>query len=174
MTIDWKEVSNNKNVIWKPEDIITSEDVIKENIVPYGNSQDQLVPGLHYPKPSKWWTSKIWHFTISGTGSKIITWIGFKPSNIQIISNLSGGTWPIRSIGMTDGTNMYNTYEYNTTTGMKTYYVSTSVVFIEDGSSGTFYDTTATITSFDADWFTLNVTNKTLAGTVDCTYIAFQ
>ena len=38
--------------VWKPEDIITSEDVMKEHIVPYGSSQDQLVPGLHYPRPS--------------------------------------------------------------------------------------------------------------------------
>lgn len=46
---------------------------------------------------------------------------------------------------------MYDTYEYNTTNGMKTYYVNTNVVFIEDGSSGTFYNTTAVITSLDSD-----------------------
>jgi len=68
---------------------------------------------------------------------------------------------------------MYNTYDYNTNTGMKSYYVTTSVVFVEDWSSGTFYNTTATITSLDSDGFTLNVTNKTLAGTMECTYIAY-
>jgi len=35
---------------------------------------------------------KIGHFTITATGSKVITGVGFKPTNLQIISNQSGGT----------------------------------------------------------------------------------
>lgn len=124
-------------------------------------------------KPTAWWSIKFWHFTITATGSKVITGVWFTPTNLQIISTINGSTWPMKSIGLTDWTNMYNVYDYNTAGGMLSYYVTTSVVFIEDGSTGTFYNTTATITSFDSDWFTLDVTNKTLAWTMQCMYIAY-
>lgn len=67
---------------------------------------------------------------------------------------------------------MYNTYDYNTNTGMKSFYNATSLVYVEDGSTGTFYNTKAVITSLNSDGFTVNVTNKTLSGDVECTYLA--
>jgi hypothetical protein len=127
---------------------------------------------LEWAPTSSWWSIKSWHFTITATGNIVITGLWFKPKHLRILSNISWWTWSIKSDWVTDWTNMHNTYDYNTTWWMRSYYVTTSLIYIEDWSSWTFQNMTWIITSFDIDWFTINITNKSLAWTGQCTYTA--
>ncbi len=52
---------------------------------------------------------------------------------------------------MQQGANTNTHYIYVTNTGEKSYYVTNNIVVIEDGFTGTFVNTYASFTSFDAD-----------------------
>jgi len=77
-----------EETIWKPEGIVPDETITKERSVPYGETQDQLVPGLHYPASSS--GSPVANtVTYTTTGTKTITGVGFSPSMIKITATLA-------------------------------------------------------------------------------------
>lgn len=153
---------------WKPEKIL-SWDKIRTFEVPYGLKQEKLISWIHYPDNSGGWM-KVWHFQITATWSIAITGLWFTPTYIEIISTVSWSTWIFESRWLQSGANTYTHYNYNTTSGLKSYYVTNNIVVIEDGSSGSFVNTYASFTSFDSDWFTINIGTRNQ--TVECTYIA--
>ena len=75
-----------EETIWKPEGIVSDETKTKERSVPFGETQDQLVPGLHYPKLSSGspYANSVSYTT---TGVKTVTGVGFMPSIIKIKAN---------------------------------------------------------------------------------------
>jgi len=142
----------------------------------YGASQEPLnasfqVRNIPQPTPTVF-NMKIGHFTITTTGSIVITGLWFTPNHIRLLANLSWGTWSISSDSITNWTTTHTTYQYNTTTVMRNYYNNTNLIFLEDCSSWVCQNMTWVLTSLDTDWFTINISNKTLAWTWDCTYIA--
>lgn len=134
----------------------------------YGGTIQKLRPWIEVLKSKT--SSSVWHFQITATWSIAITGLWFTPTYIEIISTVSGSTWILESRGLQSWANTYTHYNYNTTSGLKSYYVTNNIVVIEDGSSGSFVNTYASFTSFDSDWFTINVGTRNQ--TVECTYIA--
>lgn len=116
---------------------------------------------------------KVGSFTITASGSKVITGVGFQPKGLQtfVISggNISGSN-ASTGFGMTDGTSS-GFYYFNVTEGgdASSGGDTTHCVGTSDANSGV--DTTATLTSFDADGFTLNCDNYETSITVS--YMAF-
>lgn len=114
---------------------------------------------------------KLWHFQITATGNIVVTWIGYKPSLIEIKASVSWWSWILESTGKSDWTNTYTHYIYNTNTNNKSYYVTDNIIVIEDGSSWSFVNTYASLTSLDSGGFTVNVWTRN--HTVECTYIVY-
>ena len=106
----------------------------------------------------------------SGTGTKAVTGIGFKPQavclaaqgNVTLNSvSSSGAEVAALSIGLFDGTRETSVGGYNddaqTTSVAKSRWNSTAL-FLDDGAGTTQFD--AAFTSFDADGYTLNYTTN--------------
>lgn len=149
---EWKEASFEKQNIWKPEDIITSEDVVKENIVPYWNSQDQLVPGLHYPiQQSGWLYYSNISLRSSGTWAQTITGVGFKPKMIKIKAYKWSGYVVSEWTATPTNSNSFSSYE---SAGNLFVTYGGNIIYLIDGSNASY----CTVSSFDSDGFTLNWT----------------
>ena len=153
--------------VWRPEEVVSDESNIKEHIVPYGNTQDQLVAGLHYPENVL--KNNVGTFDITATGSLSITGVGFKPSSVRIVATKNWVTYALYSDWTSDGTNTVTYRQGRNSWGFIQYIVTDNIVSVSD-YSGSFLETFSSIVSFDKDWFTLNTSS--VSWTVNCSYIA--
>lgn len=108
-----------------------------------------------------WLRTKIWHFTITATGSKVITGVWFTPKTVQFFytdqTGWSGAGW------MDWTTQFWHDYMGSGSSSQ------TECIYLRD--AGWTAICRATYTSFDSDWFTINVTTNTWTNKVD--FIAF-
>lgn len=145
------EANKERKWTWKPEEIV-SENQIAIHKVPYGTSQDQLVPWLHYPAPSSWGQLFSWVVTYTTTGTKTISGVGFTPRMIKITSTLT--TWAISIATYYNGTSNCSYYYTGWWVGDASWNIVRSIYL--DNAGNVTQATTITPTN---DWFTINVTN---------------
>lgn len=105
----------------------------------------------------------------TATGAQAITGIGFTPKAIAFLSGAAAGI-ALSSIGFSDNT---TEVAWSTLTGTGSGFLSATTC-ISVGTTGA-DNQTATITSFDADGFTLAwIKNGTPTGTATMAYLAFR
>lgn len=66
---------------FKPDKILQWESINNPG-VPFWLTNEQLIPGVHYPEEKNSWT-KIWYFTFNSTWNITISWMWFKPKLVQ-------------------------------------------------------------------------------------------
>jgi hypothetical protein len=117
------------------------------------------------------WTGRV---TVSGTGNNAFTGVGFQPTWIRIRVSKKNGTTETCShlcLGATDGTNMNCSYIYSDSTSSKTDDFNTKLISHWERVAGTLTEILAcTLTSFDADGFTINASTASAnyKVTVEC------
>lgn len=105
----------------------------------------------------------------TATGSQAITGVGFTPKAIAFLSGAAAGI-ALSSIGFSDNT---TEVAWSTLTGTGSGFLSATTC-ISVGTTGS-DNQTATVTSFDADGFTLAwIKNGTPTGTATMAYLAFR
>ena len=156
--------------ILKEEYVEYIPDIIPVNV---DNYQDEFLYGksiepLDYntqirnkPTASSGITTKIGYFTVTATGSKVITGVWFTPSLVQFF--YTDQAWWSWAGSMTTTSQFAHDYMGSWSSDQ------THCIYLRDAWSTTVCY--CTYTSMDADWFTINVATGT--GTTRVDYIAY-
>ncbi len=133
---------------FKPEKILHWEN-INESGVPFGLTNEQLIPGIHYPDTTqKSWTYKLWYFTFNSTWNITISWMWFKPSLVQFF--YTDQAWWFWQWAMTTN------YQFALDILWSWTEIQTECIYLRN-AWGTAIARVEKV-SLDNNWFTINVT----------------
>ncbi len=107
---------------------------------------------------------KVGTFTVTATGSKVVTDVGFTPKLLKVTFTSDSGSTAISAWGMSDGTTSQSGGIAADSSNKRTWTTS-SGNFIYVASVTGANTRVASLTSFDSNGFTMNFTTLTATGT---------